>query len=316
MVQIDLTFKQGLDGFDPEPTDGGAEKYQMVPVGREREFVVFTESLGAEFKFNAAGVALVGEIREFNTNNLLPDTAPGVFSDRPFRIPPRTKVKFKVRGRTPGTVFLSGRDLATDADITIDVDVLISVKAELPRRFAFVLFSDPLRDVVKPEQYDPREIFRDVKLIFFDQANVTLRDVDEGSPIKNVLMLFDLHDKFPVDDESLREKVNKRVNEVFPDLFQQTDFIVYVFSHVTGKHSPLGVTVQTKDKLNTVYLGVDPSDRPGRVHTMAHEFGHAMGLPHLAKLNTLMFPNIKATSNRIIAGHIEQLSVGPIFPNP
>jgi hypothetical protein len=191
------------------------------------------------------------------------------------------------------------------------------VKAELYRKFAFVLLSDPFRDVVQPEQYDPRAIFRDVVPIYSGQANVTLIDIDQGAPMRRVNTFFSLRDKFPVDDERLRKKVDKRVTEEFPDLVGKTDFIVYILHHVTGQRVRLlGKTVQTADNMIIVYLGIDPRDHPGRVHTMAHEFGHAMGLPHLAKLDTLMFPNILARSNRIVGGHIEQLSTGQIFPNP
>lgn len=314
MVQIVNKLDGGsfpLDGFDNDP------QFQMVPLAGLRDVVFKTERVPAVLKFSRQNLAVIGNFRDAGTKAPLPGVDPGRFVNE-FTLPANKSVQFSIKSlNVPGLVSLSGRDSAAPGDITIDADLVVSVKPVLRRNFTFMFVSDLVRTTVRGK-IEPRFLLDAVKKVFSEQANVQLNDIDGGRAFREVDVRTDLGDPINLENDTKRNAIDQRVQEVFPDLFTQTDFIVYLVWRVRGKHPKekvLGMNVQTATKLNTVYLSLEPPSTIGRVHTMAHEFGHAMGLPH-AQERCLMFPTTAVLNNRLLGGHIEQLHTGPIFPGP
>jgi hypothetical protein len=300
-----------LDGFDPDA------QYQMVPFGGTRELVISTDKLPAKLTFSRQGIALVGNLRDFDTKQPLPGSEATRFVNA-FDLPPNRKIQCTVKSLANGITILDGVDLpGSDNDIQFNFDLIVSVKPALERKFCFVFVSDLVRTTVRGK-IEPRFLLDAVKPVFNAQANIQLNDIDNGRAFREVQIPADLGDPINIEDFSVLNKVDQRVSEVFPDLFSQTDFIVYLLWRVRGKHRQenlLGVNRQTSDKLNTVFLGLEPPTFEGRVQTMAHEFGNAMGLPHATE-RCLMFPVVNVMDRRLLGGHIEQLHTGPIFPDP
>ena len=300
-----------LDGFDPDA------QYQMVPSGSTRELVIVTGNLTARLTFTRQGIALIGNFRDFDTKQPLPGVDPTRFVNT-FDLPPNKKILCTLKSLAPGITFLDGADLpGADTDVQFNFDLIVSVKPALERKFCFVFVSDLVRTTVRGK-IEPRFLLDAVKPVFDGQANVQLNDIDNGRAFREIQVHADLGDPINIEDFSVLNKIDQRLSEVFPDLFSQTDFIVYLLWRVRGKHRKdnlLGVNRQTSTKLNTVFLGLEPSTVDGRVQTMAHEFGHAMGLPHATE-RCLMFPVVDVNDRRLLGGHIEQLHTGPIFPDP
>ncbi len=300
-----------LDGFDPDAL------YQMVPSGGTRELVITTGSLAAKLTFSRQGIAFIGNFRDFDTKQPLPGTDPTRFVNA-FDLPPNRKIQCTLKGAAPGITILDGADVpGADTEIQFNFDLIVSVKPALERKFSFVFVSDLVRTTVRGK-IEPRFLLDSVKPVFNAQANVQLNDIDSGRAFREVQVPADLGDPINIEDFSVLNKIDRKVAEVFPDLVTQTDFIVYLLWRVRGKHRQvnlLGVNRQTSDKLNTVFIGLEPPTFTGRVQTMAHEFGHAMGLQH-ARERCLMFPFVNVPDQRLLGGHIEQLHTGPIFPDP
>ncbi len=303
-----------LDGFDISSDFS----YQMVPVDGAREIVVETDKKApAKLTFSRQGIALVGNFHDFESHLPLPDLPENKFVNT-FDLPADRKIQFTVKGFASGITSMNVADVAGPDQFPISFDLLVSVKPLLERKFCFVFISDLARKSVRGK-IEPRFLLDSVKKIYVQQANIRLTDIDEGLEFREVHIIpFDLGDPLDV-TSSADPRVDKGVDDAFFDLKTKTDFVVHVVWRVVGKHKQklLGVNLQTASKLNTVYLGLEPTAVPGRIHTMAHEFGHAMGLPH-SNENCLMFPNL-LPSNRLLAGHIEQLHsplVFPILPKP
>jgi hypothetical protein len=282
--------------------------------GGTRDIGVITGSTPTQLKFSKQNVALVGNPRDLDSNQPISDVDPLRFTST-LELPANRKLIVTVKSIGTGTTFLEGNDPKAEGP-SFAFNLLISVKPVLDRKFAFLFVSDLARTTVRG-QIDPRAILRDVKQIFLQQANITLTEIGESAEISELHVLHDLKDPINLDDELTRARIDAKVTDDFPLLFRKTDFIVYLVWKVRGKHpkeKTVGINVQTEDKLNTVYLGLEAT--PGeRTHTMAHEFGHAMGLPH-AMERCLMFPTTATLNNALLGGHIEQLHTGPIFPGP
>lgn len=299
-----------LDGYDP------ATPYQMVPAGGgTRDVVIATGRAPSLLKFSRQNVALVGNPRDLETGQAVGDADSLRFTNT-LELPANRKLIVAIKSIGTGTTFLQGSEPKAEGP-SLGFDLLISVKPTLERKFAFLFVSDLARTTVR-DQLDPRAILRDVKQIFLQQANIVLTEFgDVAAAIPELHVLADLRDPINLDDELTRARIDFQVTNDFPLLFRNTDFIVYLVWKVRGKHpkeKTVGINVQTEDKLNTVYLGLEAT--PGeRTHTMAHEFGHAMGLPH-AMERCLMFPTTATLNNSLLGGHIEQLHTGPIFPGP
>jgi hypothetical protein len=261
-----------LDGFDPDA------QYQMVPFGATRELIISTGNLSAKLTFSRQGIALIGNFRDFDTKQPLPGADPTRFVNA-FDLPPNRKILCTLKGLAPGVTILDGADVpGADADVQFTFDLIVSVKPALERKFCFVFVSDLIRPTVRGK-IEPRFLLERVKAVFDGQANVQLNDIDNDRAFREVQIPADLGDPINIEDFSVLNKVDQRVSEVFPNLFSQTDFIVYLLWRVRGKHrqeNVLGVNRQTSNKLNTVFLGLEPATFDGRVQTMAHE-SHVSG---------------------------------------
>ena len=311
MVVILDKAKEGIinpDGFD------NVTKFQMVPLRGTREVFAQTSSSPALFTFSRQNIALIANFRELPSKTPMAGSEPERFMNT-FTVPANKKFQFTVKGFGDGFTFLNGHD--TDSTgITFEADLAISVKPALPRKFCFVFVSDLVRATVRAK-INPRDLLAPVKAVFKDQANVDLVEIDEKDTIRAIDVHADLEDPINLDTDA-KDKVDARLKELFPKLFEEgeTDFIVYVVWRLRGKHKQgkiLGKAFQPgAGGPNTVYIGLEPTDASQRVHMMAHEFGHAMGLPHALKETSLMFPTAAVQSNVLVPGHIEQLHMSSL----
>jgi hypothetical protein len=306
-----LDKKFAAKGFEPDGFDIDSDpRYQMVPVGGERDLIVETNASPCELSLDEnIGTVAIRNFRFLETGQQVPNSPDGATM---FRLPANATIRFSVKGNGPGFARLR---FTETGEFQISHDMVISVKPPLTRKFSFIFISDLARSTVRGK-IEPRFLLDSVKKVFNVQANVQLEDIDSGGAFREVHVLTDLGNPIDLDDDSKRHAIDDRVRQDFPGLFAQTDFVVYLVWRVRGKHRKLvGLNVQSSTKLNTVYLGLEPEGSAGRIHTMAHEFGHAMGLPH-AREDCLMFPTTAVQSNRLLGGHIEQLRTGPIPFDP
>ncbi len=286
-------FSKGfsLDGGDPPA-------FQMVPLNGERDLIVETDQNPCVLAVQDSSKAVIRNFRFFDTGNSVPNSPDGATS---FRLPPRSTIRFSVRGTAPG---FTGLDLSEDQFST---SMTISVKGARTVTFCFVFLADLIHKNVRG-QIEPRFLMSSVTKIFLEQANV---DLQEFGPLRDVTVLRDLGNPIIAADDRILDAIEAATSE---ETFNSVGFVVYCcwnVEHLRGQSGARGIAI---DRVSTnkryAFIEVAATGFSEQVHALAHEIGHVLSLSH-TKDNGLMFPTTASQSNRLFGGDIEVINPAP-----
>lgn len=282
-----------LDGADPEAA------YQMVPLGGRRSVAVKTDAAPCMLSVTDTAKCVMSDFTDTKTKAVF-----RAGSAHALRLPANTGISFFVEGLSPG---FSALKLTEDSRFQISTDMTISVKAPRALTYCFVFLSDIVRRNVRG-QIEPRVLMQGVAPLFLEQANVELRELGH---MRDVMVMRDLGDPIVASDDSRLAAI---VAATSAETMASVDFVIYCCWNIeinARSRDTLALAIGNK----YAFLEVTSADFDHRVHAVAHEFGHLMGLHH-TRDNTLMFRNDLGRSNRVTSGDIEVLNppVGGILP--